>query len=167
MDVDGTSGGGSTLAGLLHPQEALELFLAQRDEALVRIVADGITRGEMDLLSVIQRLGPALTGASQQRATATLLLALLLQELPLGWPSPAEAHVLATFFCDRLSDHHSLVPALKGLLALHRRPNLLADLAIPIAASLFQHILVQARPSVTPAACCSLTQHTHTHTHHP
>lgn len=80
-----------------------------------------ITSKELSILQLIESLQSDLLDAlAERRVRAVSLIAKVLELLiPAGAVSDKEIELLAEFFCSKLKDHHSLLPAtLHGLFAL-------------------------------------------------
>lgn len=77
----------------------------------INLLILGITNKGLLLHEVVEGLGSSLTHVSPvERGAGTRFLADLLHALPRNTLNPQELTFLATFFIDRLKDHHSVVP---------------------------------------------------------
>lgn len=106
-------------------------------------IADKLT----DLTEYVQHLGFALTSPKLElRVAATRLLSETINTLPGHFLSAAQLNFIATFYCDRLNDQHSVLPAvLPGILALITMDNLSDGIATRLLQSLFQNVVCQSQ----------------------
>lgn len=80
------------------------------------------------------------------RIKATLLLSSVLCELAVDFLSAVQLNFIATFYCDRLKDHHSVVPnTLTGIQALIRMTQLPDECVARLLQSMFQHVPCQSQ----------------------
>eukprot|EP01147_Barroeca_monosierra_P009632 gene9632-1853_t len=107
-----------------------------------------IERAEANVISIsdaVRQLGPFLTSTEgAYRTKATQALAALADHQSLEQVKNAGS-VLLQFFCDRLDDHPSTTPCLRGLLAMARRGAVTKDEASLIVNHIFQKLFVQAQ----------------------
>lgn len=106
-----------------------------------------ITQKKIDTVGLIEALGPSLTSTDVElRAKATEMLSLVLAELPTDFLSAVQLNFISTFYCDRLKDHHSVVPnTLSGIQALIRMINLPNECIARLLQSMFQHVPCQSQ----------------------
>ncbi|XP_053691619.1 MMS19 nucleotide excision repair protein [Sabethes cyaneus] len=110
-------------------------------------VCQDIINGKLDLADFVQELGPALTHKdSQIRMKGTMLLSSVLEKLPTNLLNAKQLDFIVTFYCDRMKDHHSLIPAiLKGISAIVLMNNLPDGTASKVFNSLFMQIPCQSQ----------------------
>jgi DNA repair/transcription protein MET18/MMS19 len=82
--------------------------------------ASGIKIQSADLLKLVEKLGPMLTDKNPElRVKGTQTVAEVLQNLPQDCLQESELCFVTAFFCDRLKDHNTVIPAvLQGILAI-------------------------------------------------
>lgn len=100
-----------------------------------------------DITGFVELLGPYLTSTEVgTRANAVKLLSLTLSELPVDFLSAVQLNFITTFFCDRLKDHHSIIPnALIGIQAMVKMTNLPDECASRVLQALFQNVSCQSQ----------------------
>lgn len=106
-----------------------------------------IAQKKIDTVKLIEALGPSLTSTDVElRVKATQLLSLVLAEMPADFLSSVQLNFISTFYCDRLKDHHSVVPnTLSGVQALIRMTNLPDECVARLLQSIFQHVPCQSQ----------------------
>lgn len=106
-----------------------------------------IVEKKVEIVELIEALGPSLTSTDVElRVKATQLLSQVLAELPADFLSTVQLNFISTFYCDRLKDHHSVVPnTLSGIQALLRMNNLPDDCIARLLQSIFQHVPCQSQ----------------------
>lgn len=100
-----------------------------------------------DITGFVESLGPHLTSTeTETRSNAVKLLSLTLAELPVDLLSAVQLNFITTFYCDRLKDHHSIIPnALAGIQAMVKMTNLPDECASRVLQSLFQNVSCQSQ----------------------
>lgn len=74
------------------------------------------------------------------------LLSESLTNLPSDFLNTVQLNFISTFYCDRLKDHHSVVPnTLTGILALIKMPNLPDECAARLLQAIFQNVPCQSQ----------------------
>ncbi|XP_064631071.1 MMS19 nucleotide excision repair protein homolog [Lineus longissimus] len=124
----------------------LENFVINHENSGVLQISAGIDSGSLKLLGLIELLGVYLTDQDKEkRARGTQLLSEVLHRLPQERLSSKEVEILASFFCDRLKDHHSVIPpVLYGLSALSTFKHIPDGLAQKVVEHLFKEVEVQS-----------------------
>nr|CAD7406230.1 unnamed protein product [Timema poppensis] len=102
---------------------------------------DTVSDTETDTM---EHLGDLLTNLNPEfRRKGILTLAYVLDNLPVDFLGPDDLQYLVTFFCDRLKDHHTVIPAtLQGIRAIVKM-DLPPNSSIFISTTLFQHVQCQ------------------------
>lgn len=72
------------------------------------------------IVQVVEQLEPLLTDKlPENRQRGTSILSHVLQELPRDFLLPIQLSFICMFYCDRLKDHHTVIPVvIKGVLVL-------------------------------------------------
>lgn len=85
-----------------------------------------ILNDKYNIVNLIENLGFALTSPTiELRVNGTKLLSNILKNLPLNYLNEQQLYFIVTFYCDRLKDHHNVIPAvIDGILALSKMNNL-------------------------------------------
>ncbi|XP_055550573.1 MMS19 nucleotide excision repair protein [Wyeomyia smithii] len=106
-----------------------------------------IINGKLSLAEFVQELGPALTNEDNQiRMKGTMLLSEVLEKLPADLLNDTQLEFIVTFYCDRMKDHHSNIPAiLRGIHAITQMNNLPDGAATKLLGSLFMQIPCQSQ----------------------
>lgn len=110
-------------------------------------VCEDIASRKLDLSEFVEELGPALTHEEPaMRMKATTLLSSVLEKLPTDFLTEQQLDFLATFYCDRMKDHHTIIPAiLDGILALANMEHIPKGAASKLLSSLFLSIPCQSQ----------------------
>lgn len=113
----------------------------------VSVHGTDIAQKKIDTVELIEALGPSLTSTDVDvRISATLLLSLVLSELADDFLSSIQLNFISTFYCDRLKDHHSVVPnTLSGIQALIRMKNLPDECVARLLQSMYQNVPCQSQ----------------------
>lgn len=106
-----------------------------------------IINKQLDLSAYIENLGFALTSPKLElRIAATKLLSETISSLPNDFLNTIQLNFITQFYCDRLKDHHSVVPSvLKGILSLIDMNQLSNGLCTQLLQNLFQHVACQSQ----------------------
>lgn len=102
---------------------------------------------KLDLTGFVEALGPFLTSTDVEiRGKTMRLLSSTLINLPTEFLNPVQLNFISTFYCDRLKDHHSVVPStLSGVEALIKMTNLPDDCAARLLQAIFQNVPCQSQ----------------------
>ncbi|XP_015111644.1 MMS19 nucleotide excision repair protein homolog [Diachasma alloeum] len=109
-------------------------------------ISSDILAGSTKLCDVVEQLGEFLTSTDiSLRENGVRSLSTIIQKLPQDFLSPQELELLTSFYCDRLKDHHSIIPSvILGLLSLVQMTNLPADAPGRLVHTLAQHVRCQS-----------------------
>lgn len=96
------------------------MILSSICKTFLPFYASGVKSQSADLLKLVEKLGPVLTDKKPElRVKGTQILAEVIQNLPQDCLQEKELRFMTAFFCDRLKDHNSVIPAvLQGILAI-------------------------------------------------
>lgn len=102
---------------------------------------------KLDLIGFVEALGPHLTTTDVDiRAKTMHLLSSTLSNLDADFLNAVQLNFITTFYCDRLKDHHSVVPnTLTGIEALIKMPNLPDECAARLLQAIFQNVPCQSQ----------------------
>ncbi|KAN0138202.1 ARM repeat-containing protein [Lactarius tabidus] len=115
-----------------------------RDKEIEDTVS-GISDGQLKLVHVVKALGEYLTSEDDNlRNKGVEFLALVVGKCPLEKFNLQSVNVLVAFFASKLEDTETIIPALKGILAITRIPTLSPDNVTDICAAIFVHVKMQA-----------------------
>ncbi|XP_072335758.1 MMS19 nucleotide excision repair protein homolog [Scyliorhinus torazame] len=123
----------------------VEEFVSGQQDGAAKDLATGVVDGKYTTLEIVEALGKCLTNSEPR--TRGRGVQLLSQVLLLSYSSlkQKEVEVLATFYIDRLKDHHLVIPhVLQGLKALSMSSVLPEGLAVAVLKALFQEVHVQS-----------------------
>lgn len=111
-------------------------------------LASDIVARRFTLVGLVENLKDLLTDPEpSQRAVGLGVLSSVLQELPVDFLREDELQFVVTFFCDRLKDHHDVVPAaLRGIRSILRMTGLTAEQPVQILRSIMLNITCQSSP---------------------
>ncbi|PBK99659.1 ARM repeat-containing protein [Armillaria gallica] len=111
-----------------------------RDEEVAAIVSE-VSDGRTSLLNVVKALGEYLTSEEDNlRTKGVEFLSLVLDRCPPEKLTRQSVRVLAAFYCSKLEDTETIIPALKGLLSLSRLINCTHEDVPVIVRALFTHV---------------------------
>ncbi|KZC14978.1 MMS19 nucleotide excision repair protein like protein, partial [Dufourea novaeangliae] len=110
-------------------------------------IASEIQSGHVKLHTVVEELGPFVTDKSVSiREKGIDALSSILSHLPKDYLNEAELHFITSFYCDRLKDHHSIVPAvLRGILATVQMNHLPQESPVQLFRALFENVQCQSQ----------------------
>lgn len=106
-----------------------------------------IKNGRVDLVEFVEKLGPFLTATDiEERSRAMNLLSSTLKQIPADFLSSAQLNFISTFYCDRLKDHHSIIPnTLSGIQAIASMKNLADECSARLLQSMFHNVPCQSQ----------------------
>lgn len=95
----------------------------------------------------VESLGPFLTATDvDTRAKTMRLLSSTLSNLPVDFLNTVQLNFISTFYCDRLKDHHSVVPStLSGVEALSKMLNIPDECVTRLLQAIFQNVPCQSQ----------------------
>ncbi|TFK39917.1 Dos2-interacting transcription regulator of RNA-Pol-II-domain-containing protein [Crucibulum laeve] len=115
-----------------------------RDEEVVETVSE-ISQGGVSLVDIVKALGEYLTSEDDElRRKGVEFLSKVLAQCPVGKLNRQSARVLTAFYCGKLDDIETIIPALKGLVILVRLPSFTSLDATTVIQSLFCHVKMKA-----------------------
>ncbi|XP_035736209.1 MMS19 nucleotide excision repair protein homolog isoform X1 [Vespa mandarinia] len=118
--------------------------------ALVSVCKDialEVQLGELKLSTFVEELGSFVTNKDVSvREGGVTALSSVLSELPNDFLNETELHFITVFFCDRLKDHHSIIPVvLRGILAIVQMIHLPQDAPVCLFTKMFEHVQCQSQ----------------------
>ncbi|XP_034244485.1 MMS19 nucleotide excision repair protein homolog [Thrips palmi] len=110
-------------------------------------VSAEILARRLPLVKLVEFLKDLLTDPEpSQRAQGILVLSSALRDLPADFLREDEVRFIIEFFCDRLKDHHDVIPAaLKGILTIISMKNFPKELPSQILSTLMLNITCQSQ----------------------
>ncbi|TFK26217.1 ARM repeat-containing protein [Coprinopsis marcescibilis] len=123
---------------------------SKREEEVVQIVAGRplpthITAGTTTLLNVVKVSGEYLTSDENQiRLKGVELLSLILERLPPATLNRPTTRTLVGFYCNKLEDSETIIPALQGLETLVTLSNFGGPEASTVAEAIIRHVKTKA-----------------------
>ncbi|KZV63176.1 ARM repeat-containing protein [Peniophora sp. CONT] len=131
-------------------QRLIRTWVASPRDKEIEDTVDGLAKGDIKLLHVVQGLGDYLTSEDDDlRNKGVEFLAKVVGKTSAEHLNRQSVKVLLAFFLTKMEDLDTIIPALKGLMALTRLPNLLDEDAITVIKAIFSHVkmpaLVQAQ----------------------
>lgn len=102
---------------------------------------------KIDVAEFVEELGPALTSQTVEiRAKGTRMLSDTLNSLPVDFLNETQLNFITSFYCDRLKDHHSVIPAvILGILVTSKMKNLPENSCVKLLTIMFQNIVCQSQ----------------------
>ncbi|KAJ6635123.1 MMS19 nucleotide excision repair protein, partial [Pseudolycoriella hygida] len=120
---------------------------ADKFNEAIRDISRDIESTKIDITTLVENLGFALISSDVAlRAKGTSLLSNVLASLPSEFLSELQIAFITTFYCDRLRDHHSVMPGVfTGLCALALMKNIPQGSTTRLLQSMFQCISCQSQ----------------------
>ncbi|CCM00251.1 uncharacterized protein FIBRA_02280 [Fibroporia radiculosa] len=113
---------------------------SEREEEVIAVVSE-ISSGNATLLDVVKSLGKYLTAEEDELRTKGVdFLSLVLSKCPAEKMNRQSVRVLVAFYCGKLEDTETIVPALKGLVSLTAMPDLTSIDAVEVMKALINHV---------------------------
>ncbi|KAI0258930.1 ARM repeat-containing protein [Gloeopeniophorella convolvens] len=120
-------------------------WVASPQDREIEDTASGIANGELKLVHVVKALGEYLTSEEDNlRNKGVEFLASVVGKCPPDKFNHQSAKVLVAFFTSKLEDTETIIPALKGILALTHVSSLIPDDIVDICVAIFAHVKMQA-----------------------
>ncbi|XP_015188175.1 PREDICTED: MMS19 nucleotide excision repair protein homolog [Polistes dominula] len=115
--------------------------------SLCKDIALEIQRGNVKLCTLVEELGPFVTNEVVNiRERGITTLSYILSEIPNDFLNESELHFIIVFYCDRLKDHHTILPAvIRGILTIVQMINLPHDAPVYLFTNMFEHVQCQAQ----------------------
>ncbi|KAJ3917813.1 ARM repeat-containing protein [Lentinula edodes] len=116
---------------------------SEREEEIVKAVSGmlQISNGSTSLLNVVKALGEYLTSEEDAlRTKGVEFLSAVLGRCPPEKLNRQAARVLTSFYCSKLEDSETVVPALKGLVSLTKMPSSTSEDVPSILDAIFTHV---------------------------
>ncbi|KAF7410203.1 hypothetical protein HZH68_004584 [Vespula germanica] len=115
--------------------------------SLCKDIALEIQLGKLKLSTFVEELGSLVTNKDVSvREGGVTALSSVLSQLPNDFLNESELHFITMFFCDRLKDHHSIIPVvLRGILAIVQMIHLPHDAPACLFAKMFEHVQCQSQ----------------------
>ncbi|TFK74969.1 ARM repeat-containing protein [Pluteus cervinus] len=115
-----------------------------RDEEVNDLVA-AIESDQTTLLNLVKALGEYLTSEEDKdRTKGVELLSAVIKKCPAEKLNRQSVRVLTTFYCSKLDDIHTIIPALQGLHSLSGSPNFTSVEATTVVKGFFSHVTMKA-----------------------
>ncbi|XP_078052901.1 MMS19 nucleotide excision repair protein isoform X2 [Augochlora pura] len=110
-------------------------------------IASEIQCGDTKLYAVVEELGPFVTDKDcDTREKGIDALSSILSHLPKEYLNENELGFVTAFYCDRLKDHHSIIPSvLRGILSLVEMKHLPQNSPERLIRVLFEHVQCQSQ----------------------
>ncbi|KAI1791817.1 ARM repeat-containing protein [Ganoderma leucocontextum] len=116
-------------------------WIASEQEREIGDTVSEIAQGNATLLNVVKSLGEFLTSEEDDlRTKGVEFLSLVLARCPPEKLNRQSVRTLVAFYCGKLEDTETIIPALKGLNTLTKLPLFASSDAVEVAKALFQHV---------------------------
>ncbi|EJF59029.1 ARM repeat-containing protein [Dichomitus squalens LYAD-421 SS1] len=116
-------------------------WIASEQEQEIEDTVSEIAQGNATLLHIVKSLGDFLTSEEDDlRTKGVEFLSLVLSRCPHEKLNRQSVRTLVTFYCGKLEDTETIIPALKGLNTLSKLPLFASSDAVEVANALFQHV---------------------------
>lgn len=138
----------ASLTSTVFKERFLSAF--KEDETLnitCQQIALEIQSGYTKLYTVVEELGPFVTEKDVKiREKGICALSIILFYLPKDFLNEAELGFITSFYCDRLKDHHNIIPVvLKGILSIVQMTHLPKDSPAYLFRALFENVQCQSQ----------------------
>ncbi|KAL4256995.1 MMS19 nucleotide excision repair protein [Pleurotus pulmonarius] len=115
-----------------------------KKDQIVGDIVTAVSSAQFSLLDLVKSLGGYLTSEDDDLRTKGVgLLSSVLHQGDLI-TNRQTVHALTLFYCGKLDDTETIVPALDGLVALSRQPNLSTEDAIAVIRAIFMYVKMKA-----------------------
>lgn len=123
------------------------IFLIFSNKFVFLSILPDIQNKTLDVVEFLEAFRPFVLATSPEtRAKGVQLFSLTLVELPNDFLSTEQVEPITTFYCDRMKDHHSVLPStLIGLEALVKMTNLPDAFSAHILRAMFENVTCQSQ----------------------
>ncbi|KAH9930313.1 ARM repeat-containing protein [Fomitopsis serialis] len=126
-------------------QRVVRTWIASEQEEEVDTAVSEISKGNATLLDLVKALGEYLTSEEDElRTKGVEFLSLVISKCPPEKLHRQSVRVLVSFYCGKLEDTETIIPALKGLVSLTAMPAFASADAIEVMNALFKHVRMNA-----------------------
>ncbi|GBE89610.1 MMS19 nucleotide excision repair [Sparassis crispa] len=126
-------------------ERLVRTWIASEREEEVQTIISEIAAGNVTLLQIVKALGEYLTADEDDlRTKGVEFLSLVLGRCPPEKLNRHSVRVLVTFYCGKLEDTETIIPALKGLLSLTSMPLFASNDAVEVMKALVKHVKMKA-----------------------
>ncbi|CDO69761.1 hypothetical protein BN946_scf184766.g6 [Trametes cinnabarina] len=116
-------------------------WIASEQEQEIHDAASEISQGKATLLDLVKSLGEYLTSEEDDlRTKGVEFLSLVLAQCPPERLNRQAVRVLVSFYCGKLEDTETIIPALKGLVTLTKLPAFTSPDAVEVVKAIFAHV---------------------------
>ncbi|RPD59070.1 ARM repeat-containing protein [Lentinus tigrinus ALCF2SS1-7] len=116
-------------------------WIASEQEQEIEDTVKEIEQGNATLLHIVKSLGEYLTSEEDDlRTKGVEFLSLVIARCPPEKLNRQSVRTLVTFYCGKLEDTETIIPALKGLTTLTKLPSFVSTDAVEVAKALFAHV---------------------------
>ncbi|TFK91443.1 ARM repeat-containing protein [Polyporus arcularius HHB13444] len=116
-------------------------WIASEQEQEIEDTVKEIEQGNANLLHVVKSLGEYLTSEEDDlRTKGVEFLSLVIARCPPEKLNRQSVRTLVAFYCGKLEDTETIIPALKGLVTLTKLPLFTSIDAVEVAKALFAHV---------------------------
>ncbi|XP_006461777.1 hypothetical protein AGABI2DRAFT_185880 [Agaricus bisporus var. bisporus H97] len=131
-----------------NTERLIRTWIATEKEEEVKEIVAELSADRTNFVNVVKGLGEYLTADEEdlRRKAADLgveFLSLILASLPTEKVNKQSTRVLSTFYCGKLEDFGTVIPALKGIQTLVKLPTCSALEVQSILRSMFSHVRVK------------------------
>ncbi|KAJ8694930.1 hypothetical protein PTI98_007563 [Pleurotus ostreatus] len=115
-----------------------------KKDQIVGDIVTAVSSAQFALLDLVKSLGGYLTSEEDELRTKGVgLLSSVLHQGNLT-TNRQTVHALTLFYCGKLDDTETIVPALDGLVALSKQPNLSSEDAVAVIRAIFTYVKMKA-----------------------
>ncbi|KAI0831813.1 ARM repeat-containing protein [Trametes gibbosa] len=116
-------------------------WIASEQEQEVEEAASEIAKGNATLLDLVKSLGEYLTAEEDDlRTKGVEFLSLVIAKCPPEKLNRQSVRVLTAFYCGKLEDTETIIPALKGLVTLTKLPAFTSTDAVEVIRAIFANV---------------------------
>ncbi|KII87506.1 hypothetical protein PLICRDRAFT_55462 [Plicaturopsis crispa FD-325 SS-3] len=128
-----------------NAERLVRTWIASGRDQEIEETASGVSDGQITLLNIVKALGEYLTADEDVLRTkgVEFLSAVLLRCSP-DKINRQSARVLTVFYCGKLEDTETIIPALKGMVSLLSLPSCTPTDAVDIANAVFANVTMKA-----------------------
>ncbi|KAI0079355.1 ARM repeat-containing protein [Panus rudis PR-1116 ss-1] len=126
-------------------EQLVRTWIATGKDEDVDATVSELVQGEKSLLLLVKSLGEYLTSEEDEsRRKGMEFLSLALARFPPEKLNRQSVRVLVTFYCGKLEDTETIIPALKGLTTLVSQPAFSSTDAVEVIKAIFKHVTMKA-----------------------
>ncbi|KAH7105998.1 ARM repeat-containing protein [Auriculariales sp. MPI-PUGE-AT-0066] len=128
----------------------VQAYIAAQHDSDLDVLVEAASTAAPALLEVVKALGPYLTSEDEKlRESGVSLLGTIVARVPPAQMNRHATRTMLAFFCQKLEDTETVIPALKAIHTLTALPTFTAEDAVATCEALFSHVKTKAHVQST------------------